>query len=243
MMDFEWQRALIFVPHPDDAEFSMGGTMAKWAAEGKELILVVVTNGAMGNNDPNVDRDWLIETRKQEQRKAAQITGVKEVIFFGYEDGHIEDTHELRRDMSREIRRWKPDVVAGPDPSLWYFAPFYINHPDHRAVGEAFCAAVNPGATTVPLYREELYDKGFEPHQVSVCLLTFPKEPDFFIDITEHIDAKIESVMVHLSQTPEFRPGTDERIKEMSSRIAQMSGQDFQYAEGFKYFFFEKGKG
>lgn len=237
----QWSKALVFCPHPDDAEFSAGGTMAKWSDEGKEVILCVVTNGAMGNNDPNVDREWLIKTRREEQQKAAAINGVKDVIFLGYEDGHIEDNHELRRDMIREIRRHKPDLVMGPDPSMWYFAPFYLNHPDHRAVGAAFIAAVNPGATTLPLYRSELYDKGFEPHQVSFCLLTFSPSPDYFVDIAPNIERKIDSIMVHNSQTPEFRPGMSDRIKEMSAMYAGLSGKGYEFAEGYKYFYFEKG--
>lgn len=240
-MDFEFSRVMVFCPHPDDGEFLAGGSMARWAAEGKDVVLVVVTNGAHGSNDPSIKRDDLIAMREAEQREAARVTGISDVVFLGFEDGYIEDSHELRRDMIREIRRFKPDIVVGLDPSMYYFAPRYINHPDHIAVGKAFLAAVNPGAATVPLYREELFDKGFEPHAIKACLLGFSTEPDYFVDITDYIDIKVKAVMAHTSQTPEFSDDMDGRIKEMAGMFGGLSGKEIQYAEGFKAFYFEKG--
>lgn len=235
MTDLEFSKALVFCPHQDDGEFLAGGTMARWASEGKEVILCVVTNGAAGSNDPSVTRDSLIETREREQREAARITGIKDVIFLGYEDGFVDDSHELRRDMIREIRRHKPEVVVGLDPTTYYFAQRYVNHPDHRKVGEAFLAAVNPGATTVPLYREELYDKGFEPHQVRACLLGFSTNADYFVDITDFIDLKIKALRAHESQMGNFGE-LDERVREIATLSANASGQGYKYAEGFKMF-------
>jgi LmbE family N-acetylglucosaminyl deacetylase len=174
----EVNKVLCFSPHSDDAEILAGGTLAMWASQGVEVILCVVTNGAMGSNDPAVKREDLIATRRREQRNAAAILGIAEVVFLGHEDGFVEDSHELRIDMIREIRRHRPDVVIGPDPALYYFDQWYVNHPDHRSVGEAFLAAVNPGATTVPLYRSALYDRGFEPHQVKACLLAASPNQD-----------------------------------------------------------------
>ncbi|MCA1839272.1 MAG: PIG-L deacetylase family protein [Actinomycetota bacterium] len=242
-MDIEFSKVLVFCPHPDDGEFSAGGAMAKWASEGKEVILCVVTNGAAGSNDPDVKRDWLIETRIKEQKAAAEVTGLSDVIFLGYEDGAVEDSHELRRDMIREIRRIKPDVVVGPDPTTFYFAQRYVNHPDHRKVGESFLAAVNPGASTVPLYREDLYDKGFGPHAIKACLLSFTTQPDYFVDITDHIDTKIKAIMTHVSQMGEDSTRVDGLIKDMGQLLAGASGQGFKYAEGYKLFMFDSGAG
>ncbi len=237
-MDFEFDKVMIFFAHPDDGEFMAGGSTAKWASEGKQVALVVVTNGSHGSNDPSIKRDDLIESRQKEQRQAAAITGASEIVFLGYEDCYVEDSHELRRDMIREIRRFKPDVVIGPDPSLYHFPPRYINHPDHRAVGAAFCAAVNPGAATLPIYRQELYDKGFEPHELKAALLGFSPSSNYFVDITDHIDKKIEAVMVHSTQTPEFSADMAGRMKEMGSAIADASGQKMTYAEGYTSFIF-----
>src|SRR5919106_5757650 len=105
--ELEFSKALIVGSHPDDAEFTAGGTIAKWTAEGREVVLVIVTNGSAGSNDPAVERDWLIETRRKEQEAAAEVLGISEVVWLGYEDGYVEDSHELRRDLIREMRRFK----------------------------------------------------------------------------------------------------------------------------------------
>ena len=233
----EFSKVLVFTPHPDDGEIGQGGLMAKWASEGKEVVLCVVTNGAAGSNDPAVQRDDLIATRQREQREAAAILGVKEVVFLGYEDGAVEDSHELRRDMIREIRRHKPDVVIGPDPSMFYFDRFYVNHPDHRKVGEAFLAAVNPGAATVPLYRRELYDQGFGPHQLKACLLTFSMNADYFVDISPFIDTKIRAIRAHASQMGDFAE-LDGFVRGMAEAIAGQAGGEYPYAEAFKALYF-----
>ena len=233
-MDFDFQKILIFFAHPDDGEFMAGGSITKWAAEGKEVTLCVVTNGSHGSNDPSMKREDLIEARRREQDHAAKVTGVSDIIFLGYEDCHVEDSHELRRDMIREIRRVKPDVVIGPDPSVYFFAQRYINHPDHRKVGEALCAAISPGASTVPVYRDELYDKGFMPHDLKAALFGRSPDPDYYVDITETIDKKIEAIMCHYSQTPEFRDGLTEWMKQWAAQAASDSGQDYKYAESFR---------
>jgi LmbE family N-acetylglucosaminyl deacetylase len=239
-VDFEFQKAMVFFAHPDDAEFMAGGTIAKWASEGKEVVLCVVTNGSHGSNDPSIKREELIEARKREQKAAAQITGASDIVFLGYEDCHVEDSHDLRRDMIREMRRLKPEVVVGPDPPPNIFPQRYINHPDHRNVGQALCAALSPGVTTVPIYRSELYDKGFEPHAVKAALFAMSPDPDLFIDITESIEKKIESILAHYSQAPEFRADLSERMKEWAAQAAASSGHDYKYAEAFKAIYFQE---
>ena len=231
-------KALVFTPHPDDAELMAGATMAKWAAQGTEVILVVVTNGAMGSNDPAVTRDDLIATRQREQRAAADLIGVREVVFLGYEDGYVEDSHDLRRDMIREIRRYQPDVVMSMDPAMFYAGQQYVNHPDHRAVGMAFCAAVNPGATTVPLYRAELYDQGFAPHQVKACLLGLSTNADYVVDIDGLLDLKVQALRTHASQMADWE-GLEGFVQGLAAMSAAPSGGTVTQAEAFKAFFFD----
>lgn len=238
MTDLDFNKALVFFAHPDDGEFMAGGSMIKWVSEGKEIILCVVTNGAMGSNDPAMTREKLIASRMEEQREAAKITGISDVIFLGYEDCKVEDSHELRCDMIREIRRHKPDVVIGPDPTMYFFADAYINHPDHRKVGEALCAAISPGAATVPLYREELYDKGFEPHHLTAALLGFTNHANYWVDIEEHLDTKIKSVSVHHTQTPEFGDQFTERMRLIASISAEGCDRDIKYAEAYRAIYF-----
>ncbi|MDQ4149761.1 MAG: PIG-L family deacetylase [Actinomycetota bacterium] len=233
MKDPKFEKVLVFFAHPDDGEFMAGGSMARWAAEGKEVVLCVVTNGSHGSNDPSVTREQLIASRIQEQREAAKITGISDIVFLGYEDCYVEDSHDLRRDMIREIRRFKPDVVIGPDPTMYFFADRYVNHPDHRKVGEALCAAVNPGASTVPLYREELYDKGFMPHDIKMFFLGFAQNPNYVIDISEHMETKIKAVSVHYSQAPEWEDIGD-RIRQIGRVMAEETGTGYEYAEAFR---------
>ena len=234
MKELEFDKVLVFFAHPDDGEFMAGGSMVRWAAEGKEIVLCVVTNGSHGSNDPSVTKEALIAERMNEQREAAKITGISDVVFLGYEDCYVEDSHDLRRDIIREIRRFKPDVVVGPDPTMYFFANRYVNHPDHRKVGEAMCAAINPGSATVPLYREELFDKGFLPHEAKLLLLGFTPNPDYFVDITDHIETKIKAVAVHNSQTPGFGGDIGGRIKEIAKAMATPSDEEFEYAEAFR---------
>lgn len=234
MTDLDFNKALVFFAHPDDGEFMAGGSMIKWASEGKEIVLCVVTNGAMGSNDPDMPREKLISSRQEEQWEAARITGIADVVFLGYEDTMVQDSHELRRDMIREIRRFKPDVVIGPDPTMYFFADAYVNHPDHRKVGDALCAAVSPGAATVPLYREELYDKGFEPHHLKAALFGMTNSPNFWVDIEQHMDAKIMSVSVHHTQTPEFGDQFADRMRLIASVSAEGAGSEIKYAEAFR---------
>jgi LmbE family N-acetylglucosaminyl deacetylase len=235
----EVNSALVVVAHPDDAEFGAGGTIARMAAEGAEVTICIVSNGAMGSNDPAVDKDVLVATREREQRAAAAAAGAKDVIFLGYEDGYLEDSHEVRRDIIREIRRVRPDAVLGPDPSTFFIDQRYLNHPDHRAVGLAFSAAVNPGATTVPLYRAELYDQGFGPHPLKIALLMSASDPDCYVDITAHMDTKIAALREHVSQLGAY-DGLADRVREMGKVTAQRGATDTEYAEAFKAFFFEQ---
>lgn len=234
MKELEFDKVLVFFAHPDDGEFMAGGSMVRWAAEGKEIVLCVVTNGSHGSNDPSVTREALIAERMNEQREAAKITGISDVVFLGYEDCYVEDSHDLRRDIIREIRRFKPDVVVGPDPTMYFFANRYVNHPDHRKVGEAMCAAINPGSPTVPLYREELFDKGFLPHEAKLLLLGFTPNPDYFVDITDHIETKIKAVAIHNSQIPGFGEDLGARIREIAKAMASSSEEEFEYAEAFR---------
>ncbi|HEY2667992.1 MAG TPA: PIG-L deacetylase family protein [Actinomycetota bacterium] len=239
MKGIEVSTALVVAAHPDDVEFGAGGTIARLAAEGAEVTICIVSNGAMGSNDPGVARDVLIATREREQRAAAAAAGAAGVVFLGYEDGYLEDSHEIRRDIIREIRRLRPDIAIGPDPSTFFIDQRYLNHPDHRAVGLAFSAAINPGATTVPLYRPELYDQGFGPHPLKAVLLMAATNPDYYVDISAHMGTKIKALQAHVSQLGAYE-GLGDRVREMAKLTAEQGGTGAEYAEAFKGFFFEQ---
>jgi len=154
------QRAMVIVAHPDDAEFTMAGTVALWAQQGCAISYVLCTRGDRGSNDPQVTPWALARIREQEQRAACAILGVQEVVFLDYPDGTLEPTLALRRDLTREIRRFRPEVVLCPDPTVRFYGDHYLNHPDHRAAGSAALDAVFPSAETRYIFPELLAAPG-----------------------------------------------------------------------------------
>ena len=136
-------RVLVIAAHPDDPDFLAGGTIARFAKEGREIAYVIVTNGNKGSGDRSVTSDQLIPIREKEQRSAAQVLGVRSVEFLGYEDGEVEDTRNLRRDITREIRRWQPDLIITLSPYRTY-NNFPGWHRDHRATARVVLDCVYP---------------------------------------------------------------------------------------------------
>ncbi|MFQ5617039.1 MAG: PIG-L deacetylase family protein, partial [Anaerolineales bacterium] len=138
------ERVLVISAHPDDPDFGAAGTVACWAKSGAKITYVIVTDGSKGSSEPDMTSKELIEIRETEQRAAAEVLGVAEVVFLGYEDGRAANTIELRRDLVRQIRLHRPDVLITHDPAARIINNRYINHPDHRAVGDAALDAVFP---------------------------------------------------------------------------------------------------
>jgi LmbE family N-acetylglucosaminyl deacetylase len=226
------KRALIISAHPDDIEFVVAGTAAKWVQAGADVQYVVATSGDAGSHQPGITREELACIREQEQRTAAQVAGVDQVVFLGYPDGEVEPTMALRRDLVREIRRFKPDTVVCYDPTRLFVEDRYINHPDHRAVGQAALDAVAPAAA-MPLVFEELREEGLEPHRVKQVLVASTMEPNTWIDITDTIDLKIEALRQHASQFPDgWDP--EKMLREWASENGKEVG--FPYAEAYRRF-------
>jgi LmbE family N-acetylglucosaminyl deacetylase len=198
---------MIIAAHPDDIEFVVAGTAAKWARAGTAISYVLATSGDAGSHVPGITREEVARIREEEQRAAARIAGVDDVVFLGYHDGEVEPTLVLRRDLVREIRRFKPDVVICYDPTRLLVSDRYINHPDHRAVGQAALDAIAPTAA-MPLVFPELREEGLEPHQVKEVFVTSGPEANTWIDISDTIDIKIEALRQHVSQFPDgWDPG------------------------------------
>jgi LmbE family N-acetylglucosaminyl deacetylase len=230
-MDFA--RAMVVFAHPDDAEFGSAGTVATWAKAGTEVAYVCVTDGSAGSNEPGVIREELAKVREQEQRAACDLLGVVECVFLGIPDGYVEVTLDLRLAITREVRRFRPDVLVAPDPQrYWDDTRSYINHTDHRAVGQACMAVVNPDSSTRPMF-PDLLDEGFEPFEIRhLWIPTYEGEADTFIDITDTIETKIQALRCHKSQIH------DEPVDEWVRRRAKERGaaRGMQYAESFRTF-------
>ena len=205
--------AMAIFAHPDDAEFTVAGTIARWAKAGCEVTHVVLTSGNAGTHDRRFTRETLARTREEEELAASRVLGVKNVVFLHHDDCALQPTLEVRRELVREIRRFRPEVVICGDPQAWYYNDTYLNHPDHRAAGVAALEAVFPAAEMELLWPEE----GL-PHKVQAVYVGSTSDLNTWIDITDTIDAKIEALMAHASQLEGWDPS--ERIREWGRREA-----------------------
>ena len=223
--------ALMVGAHADDIDFSASGTVAKWAKEGAEVHYLVITDGSKGSNDPSVTPEALVATREQEQRAAAQLLGARDVHFLHYEDATLEVTMQLKKDIVRVIRQVRPDTVVVMDPTLVYSSEFgIINHPDHRAAGQATLDAVYPLARDRMTFPDLLQNENLEPHEVSHVLLINRKEPTYYVNVTDVFDLKIAGLLKHVSQVSD-----PEGMRNMLKSLAAMAGgkAGATYAEGF----------
>jgi LmbE family N-acetylglucosaminyl deacetylase len=222
---------MAIVAHPDDIEFSVAGTMARWAKAGARISYVLCTSGDVGIAEAGMSKARAAEIREAEAREAARIAGATEIIFLGEPDGMLQPTLELRKKLVREIRRFKPEIVLAGDPTIVWAGADYINHPDHRAAATAALDAVFPAAGQPNLF-EELAEEGitaYKPRKVYVNLWDNGKA-DVYINITETIDLKIEALRAHKSQMGEWDPGP--MVREWSAAAAK--GKEMEYAEAFR---------
>ena len=194
------EKVLVVVAHPDDADFGSGGTVAKWIASGVEVHFCVATNGDLGGFDRSIDRKEIPAIRQGEQLGAAAVYGVSSVEFLGFVDGSLEPNSDLRRDISRVIRKIKPDTIICQSPDR-NFARIQASHPDHLAAGEAALRAVYPDARN-PFAFPELLEEGLEPHAVGQVLLMAASDFNYVSDVTDFIDKKVAALLEHRSQLP-----------------------------------------
>ena len=230
------KRAMIVIAHPDDGEYMAAGTLAKWANEGSEVIYVLCTSGDKGTSDTEIKPEELAVIREQEQRNAAAVVGAKAVEFLRYEDGVLQNTLELRKDIVRQIRKHQPDILLCQDPTMRY-AGSYVNHPDHRAAGDAALDAVFPSARDFHVY-PDLIEEGLMPHKtLEVYMGAFGNDSaNVWVDISDTVDTKVAALMEHKSQVgddPERREMMKQRIKDGSAQLG--SAHAIGHAEAFRY--------
>ena len=229
------QRALVVTPHPDDAEFGCGGTVAKLVQAGKEVFYVVATSGNKGGRDTDMTAEYLLDARQEEQKNAAAALGVSEVIFLEFGDGELEDDHAFRRELVYHIRRLKPDIVFTTDP---FRSSFYI-HRDHRMTGLVTIDAVFPYARDRLHYPEHI-DQGLDGHNVDEVFLWGSESPDIFIDVSDVVDTKIAALVAHTSQLQDWvdqaggKDGFKERMRLMGQRSLKKFDVKFEFAEAFR---------
>lgn len=229
MTDEPIRRALAIFPHPDDPEFAAGGTVARWTAEGIAVVYCILTDGSKGSDDLTISSEELVATRQREQREAAALLGVQTVEFLGYEDGGLEPTLALRREVVRAIRRHRPDRVVCFDPTARWHGESYINHPDHIASGEAVLAALYPAARNARTF-PELLAEGLQPHTVRELWMAAPRQPNRWVDISATIERKIAATLAHRSQIR-----NPDELAGMLREWGRSSGapQSMEFAEAF----------
>ena len=218
---------LVVTPHPDDAEGGAGGTIAKFAKEGKKVILVVCTNGDKGTSDRTMKPEKLAAIREKEQLDAAEALGLAEVTFLRFPDQNLEDCREFRLALCRQIRKHRPDLVVTIDPG----SNRYIRHRDHYMTGRVTLDVVFPYARD-HLAFPELLEEGLEPFNVREVWLFRSQEPDVFVDITDTFVTKVDALYCHVSQMGRPREEREAWLRERSAETGHHIGGGL--AEGFK---------
>jgi LmbE family N-acetylglucosaminyl deacetylase len=217
---------MVVTPHPDDAEYGVAGTVARWASEGKEIVYIVCTNGDKGTSDANMKPEELAKIREQEQLAAAKLLGVREVIFLRHPDQSLEDTSEFRKEIVRLVRMYRPETVVTADPYRRY-----IWHRDHRITGQVTLDAIFPYARDRLSY-PDLLDEGLQPHAVREVLLWASEDLNYRSDITDTFDTKLAALRCHKSQVGQNPSRELEKwLRQRHQMMAE--GEDFELAEAF----------
>lgn len=216
------ESALVIFSHPDDAEFGAAPAIAALTRAGARVDYVVTTDGGKGTDDPAVSPDRLAEIRVGEQRAAADVLDVGEIVHLGYADGYLTPSLELRRDIVRQIRRFRPDLVIAQNPQRRTDGNPYIAHPDHLATGEATLAAVYPAARDRHNF-PELLDEGLEPWKVRQVLVTGVERPNLWIDVSETFATGLAALRCHASQVDDWA-AVEERLRERSAEAGRPVG-------------------
>jgi LmbE family N-acetylglucosaminyl deacetylase len=222
---------LAIFAHPDDAEIAAGGTLAKLAAAGRDVHLLVLTNGDRGSQDRNLDRGELAAIRARETEAGARVLGLATTTLLEVHDGDLENGPSIRAEVARVIRRIRPSIVVSCDPTAWFFDNRYYNHSDHRTAGEIALDAVFPGAGNPHYFADQLAE-GLEPHDVPQVWLGWSREPNHDEDITGFLRAKIDALAAHDSQLADGIKFFDEELtreaEEAGARIGVRHAEPFR---------------
>jgi LmbE family N-acetylglucosaminyl deacetylase len=215
------KRALVVAAHPDDADVGVAGTACLWAREGWEFYYLVCTDGSKGSDDPSLSRQELIDMRRQEQRDAAAVLGVKDVFFLDHVDGELTPNRVLLGDVVRIIREIKPDAIFTHDPETIVINDMFINHSDHRVTGQMAIDAVYPAARDRLNFPEHIA-AGLTTHKVSQVYIWGSPQANFEVDVTNVFDTKMAALLAHTSQfQEEFVRSLLERWKSPEGRYLE----------------------
>jgi LmbE family N-acetylglucosaminyl deacetylase len=224
-------RVLAVYAHPDDPEIAAGGTLARWAAAGATVWVLITTRGDKGSTDPDADGDELARIRVEETEAASQRLGFAGHLHLDYSDGELPDDLDLRAAIVRQVRELRPDVVVCPDPTAVFFGDSYFNHRDHRVTGWATLDAIAPAAGNPHYFRDQIA-AGLAVHHVSAVYLSATLEPNCWVDIGESLEQKIDALFCHASQLTETGDWFRQFLRERAEEAGRAAG--VRYAEGFR---------
>jgi LmbE family N-acetylglucosaminyl deacetylase len=228
--------ALAIYAHPDDPEISAGGSLARWAADGAQVWVLITTRGDKGTSDPDADLDALAALRVEETAAAVERLGLAGHFHLEYDDGALVDDAELRGQLVRYVRELRPEVVLCPDPTAVFFGDTYFNHRDHRVTGWAALDAVAPAAGN-PHYFPEHRTEGLPVHQIASVFLSGTLEPNCWVDISATLETKIDALFCHASQlSGASSSDVGEWFREFLRQSAEEAGRaaGVRYAEAFR---------
>jgi LmbE family N-acetylglucosaminyl deacetylase len=225
------ERVLVIVAHPDDADFGVAGTLAKWIRSGTVARMVCCTSGDAGADDATTDPLELALTREKEQRAAAAVVGYEDVDFLHRPDGALENDLALREQLVRIVRQFKPDAVMCMDPTVVITRGGFVQHVDHRNAAMAAIDAVYPASRNAMAFPHLVIDEGLEPHNVDIVYMFFTDSADTWVDTSATIDTKIAALREHTSQLRQ-----PEKLEEMLRGWSQEDGAKIgtNAAEGFR---------
>ncbi|MGI9145229.1 MAG: PIG-L deacetylase family protein [Chloroflexota bacterium] len=229
---------LVVAAHPDDPDFGVAGTAARLAKEGHAVHYLMCTSGDAGSDDATVPPEELMRVREAEQVDAGRILGLSGVHFLRFPDGELQPSLDLRKAIVRVIRKLAADVVLAQDPrQIVDDDGTYLNHPDHRAAGQAALDAAFPAAGNPSAYRD-LLAEGLNPHKVREVWLYFGggQHANHWVDITETIEQKIQALEAHSSQIGDWAAsgGLRTEMLKWASDTASKHNLGYQYAEAFQ---------
>jgi LmbE family N-acetylglucosaminyl deacetylase len=217
---------LVITAHPDDAEYGVAGSVARWIRDGRSVAYVVCTSGEKGTSDRAMRPEELARIREQEQQAAADLLGVREVLYLRYPDQSLEDTAAMRKHIVQVIRTFRPHTVVTTDPYRRY-----LWHRDHRIIGQVVLDAAFPFARDHAAY-PDLLAQGFEPHKVKELLFFGAEDINYYLDIADSFDQKLAALKCHASQMRELKADDlDAWLRLRYKNLAEKS--EYELAEAF----------
>ncbi len=223
--------ALAIYAHPNDPEVSCGGTLTAWASQGARVWVLLTSLGDKGSRDPQTDPKQLTQMRADETKKAAKVLELVDYFHLDHPDGELEDNTALREEITHFIRELQPEVVLCPDPTAVFFGDGYVNNRDHRVTGWATLDAVSTSAAN-PHYFPAQIKTGLQPHHVSAIYLSGTHEPNEWVDISDHLDTKIDALFCHQSQLRHSDDWFRAFLRDRAEQAGRQAGT--KYAEPFR---------